>query len=545
MPLTVIDIERRTRWRIGLLYAVLLVMYLFMALAIYAGLIMLFFPVAFVWSGPSAFAPAHLAVIIAGVTAISGLHFWFSASTVIRSVVRTLGAVTPDPDDEIHRRLLNVMDEVQIMADRKRITCMVIPSLSLNALAASDLKGEAIIAITEGLLSRLSRPQLEAVVAHEAYHILSGDCVESTIATSFFGMYASFIEQLESWAEEDRPPSFHPAFLSLQGLLGLSNLLSMFISREREYRADAAAVRMTRDPVAMAEALHLVSRNWTGSGMISSGLEMLCIVSPEPDSYEKSESWVVNLLATHPPMRKRIRMILKYAHSTIQAFEKKQEEKAVAGVTAESEGQDYFALDGKQQWQGPFSVAELCTSPWVTPQTWISNGDRQALSRASEIESVCSILNIRAAGAISAYACPSCKRSLRKVEYENTQVHQCSSCGGTLVENDKIPRIIARREKGCTERLKALAGAVVHDNQRAMTLRHLKKTGTRKMTGHTCSKCNNVMFRTFYSGAYLIEIDRCNICRLTWFDADELEMLQCLIENKITGRTSKPDALHA
>ena len=544
MPLTVIDIERRTRWRIGLLYVVLLVMYLFMALAIYAGLIMLFFPVAFVWSGPSAFAPAHLAVIIAGVTAISGLHFWFSASTVIRSVVRTLGAVTPDPDDEIHRRLLNIMDEVQIMADRKRITCMVIPSLSLNALAASDLKGEAVIAITEGLLSRLSRPQLEAVVAHEAYHILSGDCVESTIATSFFGMYASFIEQLESWAEEDRPPSFHPAFLSLQGLLGLSNLLSMFISREREYRADAAAVRMTRNPVAMAEALHLVSRNWTGSGMISSGLEMLCIASPEPDAYDEEEDWMANLLSTHPPMRKRIRMILKYAHSAISVFERRMNGQAEGSAREEasSGGETYFALDAKQQWQGPFSVAELCASPWVTPQTWISGGDRQALSRASEIEAVCSALCIRTVGAPSTYACPSCKQPLRKVEYEGTQVHQCSSCGGTLVENVKIPRIIARQEKKCSERVKALAQAVVRDNQRTMTLRHLKNTGKRQMTGQKCSKCKNTLFRTFYSGAYLVEIDQCNICRLSWFDADELEMLQCLIENKITVRMGISDA---
>ena len=38
------------------------------------------------------------------------------------------------------------------------------------------------------------------------------------------------------------------------------------------------------------------------------------------------------------------------------------------------------------------------------------------------------------------------------------------------------------------------------------------------------------MVRKFYSYAYHVEIDECNICKLTWFDADELEILQCLFE---------------
>ncbi len=41
------------------------------------------------------------------------------------------------------------------------------------------------------------------------------------------------------------------------------------------------------------------------------------------------------------------------------------------------------------------------------------------------------------------------------------------------------------------------------------------------------------MLRCFYSSAHLIEIDRCLLCGYTWFDQDELEMLQCLIQNRI------------
>ncbi len=41
------------------------------------------------------------------------------------------------------------------------------------------------------------------------------------------------------------------------------------------------------------------------------------------------------------------------------------------------------------------------------------------------------------------------------------------------------------------------------------------------------------MSRGFYSSAHMIEVDRCSFCGLTWFDRDELGMLQCLIENRI------------
>ena len=102
-----------------------------------------------------------------------------------------------------------------------------------------------------------------------------------------------------------------------------------------------------------------------------------------------------------------------------------------------------------------------------------------------------------------------------------------------MVESVKIPRIIARREQECTERIASLAKAVITDNQRKLSLKRLKRAGNVSTPLLGCAQCHNPMMRTFYSLAYLIEIDRCGYCGLTWFDADELEMLQCLIENRI------------
>jgi heat shock protein HtpX len=541
MPITFIDIERQKSARIALLFIFLIVMYFFVTFSVFFGVSFFFTPFMMregLFSGPSLLS---VGVIFLLSLFIAACHFWFSSTNVVSSIMNKLAALPPDPKDGLHRQFLNIMAEIRVASGNKaKMQCLVIPSLSMNALAADDLKGEAVIAITEGLLSRLSREQLEAVIAHETYHVLSGDCRETTLATSLFGMYVTFFEKMRDFSDDDRRGDLAPSFLPLWTLLKLSELLSMFISREREYRADAASVRMTRNPLAMAEALHLLSRNWTGGGMISTGLEMLCIVNPVAGSLDETEGWWADLMTTHPPISNRIGLLLRMARINPATFEKRRQDIGGPESTSWVPGQWVgFALDVKKQWQGPFSMAELVTLPWLNPQTWISSNSVQQAVKASEIDAVRDALTERFAAdppASSFLVCPACRQPLREVAYEQTTALQCDFCGGLLVDNSRIVRIIARRAVPCTERVQALARAVLADNQRAATMRQLKKAGRRSMAGYTCSKCSNTMFRTFYSGAYLIEIDRCNICGFTWFDADELEMLQCLIENKITSR---------
>ncbi|MBI5847857.1 MAG: M48 family metalloprotease [Nitrospirae bacterium] len=474
MPITFIDIEREKSSKIAFLFIFLIVLYFFVTLSLFLGISVFFFPLLLRQGHIFGLSLLSVSTLFFFSLSIAACHFWFSSTNVIATIMRNLAALPPDPRDGRHRRLLNIMDEIRIASgNRKKMRCLVIPSLSLNALAADDLRGEAVIAITEGLLSRLSRDQTEAVIAHEAYHILSGDCKAATLATSLFGMYVSILENMESLSDDNRRGGLEPSFFPLWLLLKLSDLLCLFISREREYRADAAAVRMTRNPLAMAEALHFLSRNWTGGGMISTGLEMLCIVNPVDTALDETESWWADRMSTHPPIMKRIDLLLKMAHTNLTQFEKRQDEKVIPGN------------------------------------------------------------NVGQIGPASSFICPECRQVLYETVYEDTVVFQCNACRGILVENASIVRIIARRERPCTERVRVLARAVLADNQRDAAIRRLKKSGKRSMTGHRCLKCGNVMFRTFYSGAYLIEIDRCNVCGLTWFDVDELEMLQCLIENRI------------
>lgn len=556
MPLTFIDIERQKSWRIGIFFLILLFIYFIVTLLLVQSVLQ-FFPVLsretinpcvtlleeglslqflidFLFFGGK---PVYVLFLLGFSLIMASTHFYFSAYDTVNSVMRNIGAIPPDKNDEIHKRLQNIMEEIHVVTgNKRRIDCMVIPSLSMNAMAVADLKGNATIAITEGLLSRLSRPQLEAVMAHETYHILSGDCLESSIATSLFGMYSSMLEKLKR-DEEGGPPLFSPAFILAVILVNIGILLNMFVSREREYRADVASVRMTRNPLALAEVLHMLSRNWRGVGYIGRGLEMLCIINPQANELDESEGFWADLMSTHPPIRKRIDILLKMARVSISELDKRiREDKKTIDTSPESL---YYALDSQHLWQGPYTLMELKSLPWLTPLTWISIGSEQSIEKARDnplINPIFAERLLQKQEKTTGLICPHCQQPLITVPYEKTSVYQCNFCGGILVEENKIPRIIVRGEgEACTPRIRSLAKTMARENQRAIVLNKLRSNERKNILLLRCPKCKSPMLRRFYSLAYLVEIDCCGLCGLTWFDKDELEILRCMIEDRITA----------
>lgn len=520
-----------------MLFLVLVVLYFAVTYVLVRSITCMIVPYA-LNAGPDA---TRLLIIFVFSLLVATVHFIISSSNVLQFVKETTGAVPPDPEDGVHRRLVNVMAEIEIATgSRMKVEPLVIPSLSMNALAVADLKGRSLIAITEGLVSRLSRSQLEAVLAHEAYHILSGDCREASVATSLFGTYAALLEKIqESGEEEGAGIGFHPAFMLFWLLLKLSQMISLLMSREREYRADAASLRMTRNPVAMAEALYLVARNWTGSGIISNGFEMLCIAPPHKQSFDAGESRFDVLFSTHPPILNRVEVLLRLARISLADFSLKMERGEGQKRGSEFGSGSYFVLNDSQLWEGPFRPDEVVLIPWITPSTWIAARERTGVAHAKELPEFAQLFGItekQEPGVQPDQRCPECRGALVNTSYEKTHISRCRSCGGVLVENAKIPRIIARREYSCDERIRTLARAVAADNLRSIAVKRLKGTHPRQRPPLRCGRCGRSMFRKFYSLAYLVEIDTCGTCGITWFEKDELEMLQCMIEHRIVPR---------
>jgi Zn-dependent protease with chaperone function len=210
-----------------------------------------------------------LLTLLLGSTAVAWLYWRLSRVGAQERLLAAMNAQPLDPNDRFHRRLQNIVDEIAIAGGSARLRCVVVPTVGMNAFAFSDFAGGGTVGVTEGALARLSREQLQGVVAHEATHILSGDCATVTAACLLFGVYSSAmggLAELEAGSGDEEPgvgvvPRLGPgpSFLLAHGVFALlafaTALINAAISREREYRADAAAVRYTRDPLGLAQAL--------------------------------------------------------------------------------------------------------------------------------------------------------------------------------------------------------------------------------------------------------------------------------------------------
>src|SRR3989338_6787985 len=215
-------------------------------------------------------------VIVLGIALVIGYGHWsYATSNLIAKILGVLRAESLNPKDTYHQRLQNIVDEVSVVTGGTKMDPVVIPTMAINAFAVSDFSGRAVIGVPEGMLARLTRGQLEAVVGHEAAHIVTGDCLATTITTSLFELYSGILKGFEALyrgggsgrgysSAQFRGSSQAALFLMvIYALMVVSRLLSqmthLFISRQREYRADAIAVRLTRDPLSLAEALYAIT----------------------------------------------------------------------------------------------------------------------------------------------------------------------------------------------------------------------------------------------------------------------------------------------
>jgi Zn-finger nucleic acid-binding protein len=263
---------------------------------------------------------------------------------------------------------------------------------------------------------------------------------------------------------------------------------------------------------------------------------MLCIVNPQATTLDEREGFVADLLSTHPPLRKRMDIMLRMARVSVTELDARASGRNVRRAAAA--GPRYHVMSPKQVWQGPFTLQELVCLPWLGPLTWMTTDTAQAADRAWKDPLINAIFQARLAAPEckdSGMSCPSCRQPLKETSQEGTQVSRCHFCAGTLIETAKIPRIIARtdRTNPCTERVTALARTVLKENQLRQVHRAFERSARSSVPALSCPKCGNRMYRGFYSMTHLIEVDRCSYCGLTWFDQDELAMLQCLIENRL------------
>lgn len=237
--------------------------------------------------------------------------------------------ISPATQDLQERRLLNVVEE---MALASGIACPRVYVMdkedAINAFAAGFHQNEAVIAVTRGTISRLTREELQGVVAHEFSHILNGDMrLNIRLISVLFGiqMIAGFGQQLMDfgtrvWSmrgREEKGPSARFIMLVIGlalyviGYIGIffGRLIKSAVSRQREFLADASAVQFTRSADGIGGALRKIaglSRTIKLGSRIhhpnAEQLSHLFLGAPKP-------SLIAGMFATHPPIAERLRRI--------------------------------------------------------------------------------------------------------------------------------------------------------------------------------------------------------------------------------------------
>ncbi|MCK5014547.1 MAG: M48 family metalloprotease [Candidatus Omnitrophica bacterium] len=499
-------------------------------------------------------------LIIFGFAFIIGFVHWnWTTANLIVKILGVLKAEKLNPKDRYHQMFQNIVDEVSVATGGKKMEAVVIPTMAMNAFALADFSGQAVIGLTEGMLARLTRAQIEAVVGHEAAHIVSGDCLATTITTSLFELFSGVLRGFEAvFRGGGRQGGYSSMRVSARGGAGvivflmliymllsvtkmLSQLVRLFISRQREYRADAIAVRLTRDPLSLAEALYAISYRWRGGGLPAQELESIFIVNPLYSAVDEGDGLLSEMFSTHPPIDGRLGILLDMAHSDVELVVKDVERQAQKPRTAvpEIKGSTTQWMAHKDgAWQGPFDMMQMMTLGWMRPETWVQRLGGKKVQMVYQDEDIRHIVSKGEPGkAGGAYQCPKCSLPLNVITYEGTEVHKCSSCRGTLVEEKDVQRIIIRQEVGFSERIKKIAEGISREEK----LMAFKKINRDPKTLLRCPKClhpRTRMMRMFYTEAYRVEVDKCFMCGLIWFDGDELEVVQYMIEHSLNKSRS-------
>jgi len=167
------------------------------------------------------------------------------------------------------------------------------------------------------------------VIAHEMSHIRNYDIRLMTVVAALIGAVILISElgmrsmYLGGGRKRSSKGGGGGPLLLVAWIVGLilapvaSRMLAMAVSRQREYLADASGAELTRNPGALASALEKIDGATEPTRSIKKGTAHLCIADPLSRAVNSREGFFADLMATHPPIRKRVMLLKAMAYQTI------------------------------------------------------------------------------------------------------------------------------------------------------------------------------------------------------------------------------------
>ena len=274
-----------------------------------AAMTALFVGVGYMVGGPGG---AGLAFIIAA--ALNLFAFW----NADRMVLGMHGAreVTPDERDPALRRYAQDTAWLAQRAGMPVPRIYVIETDQPNAFATGRDPNHAAVAATRGLLSRLSRAEVQGVMAHELAHVKNRDTLTMTITATLAGAIGFLAQFAFFFGGRERGGLLGGLLLMIFAPLA-AGLVQMAISRAREYEADRVGAEIAGDPMALAGALEKIERGarstMNAQAERNPATAHMFIINP------LNGRGADNLFSTHPSTANRIDKLRRMAGAAAPA----------------------------------------------------------------------------------------------------------------------------------------------------------------------------------------------------------------------------------
>jgi len=242
----------------------------------------------------------------------SFISYWYSDKIVLAMARAVLIEKKDNPE------LYRIVENLCITAGLPVPKIYIISEQQPNAFATGRNAEHAVVAVTQGLLNRLEKKELEGVIAHELSHIGNKDMLLSTVVVILAGVVSivsNMFLRISFWggrrnSDDDRRAG---AIMMVLGLVAAilapiaATLIQLAISRKREFLADADGALLTRYPEGLASALVKISSDPNQMKTANTATSHLFISSPFRG--RQAQSWFTKLFMTHPPMEDRIKAL--------------------------------------------------------------------------------------------------------------------------------------------------------------------------------------------------------------------------------------------
>ena len=252
---------------------------------------------------------------------LAGVGIWFVISYFFHTQMIQMATHSEPLERRDNKRVYNLTENLCMSVGMPMPKLYIIESDALNAFASGINEKTFAITLTRGIINRLNDEELEGVIAHELTHIRNRDVRLLIVTIVFVGIFATIADLALRMLLNGRGKMFSSRnrkndkgggttkllliiLLVAGAIYFLSILFKLALSRSREYMADAGAVELTRNSMALASALRKISGHSTLKEVGNDEVKELFI------DYEAEGFF--SLFATHPPIEKRIQVLEQY-----------------------------------------------------------------------------------------------------------------------------------------------------------------------------------------------------------------------------------------